>query len=129
MLHLFWLFKNLLISCARVGDTRTHTHKNLHVRAANTASHTHKHTRAQLETSDWVTYEKVIGRVGVEERGRGQNIGHAQWSKKINIKLKPTKSQRERFEVKANERIQRKLPNLHTHTQYTHVRAWVSGCV
>lgn len=58
----------------------------------------------------------------------GQNIGHAQWSKKINNKLKPTKSQRERFEVKANERIQRKLPNLHTHS-HTCVRAWVSGCV
>lgn len=78
MLHLFWLFKNLLISCARVGDTRTHTHKT-HVRAANTASHTHKHTRAQLETSDCVTYEKVIGRVGVEEKGRGTE----HWSRTV----------------------------------------------
>lgn len=77
MLHLFWLFKNLLIF-ARAGDTRTHTHKT-HVRAANTASHTHKHTRAQLETSDCVTYEKVIGRVGVEERGRGTE----HWSRTV----------------------------------------------
>lgn len=112
------LFTNLLISCAGWW----HTHTQTYIRAANAASHTH------TETSDCVTYEKVIGSVGVEGEGGRTLVTHS-GQKKINNKLKPTKSQRERFEVKSEwTRTKETAKFIHIYT-HTCVRAWVSGCV
>lgn len=55
----------------------THAHTQTHTYAQQMPLHTHTHT--QLETSDCVTYENVIGTVGVEE----EEGGTEHWSRTV----------------------------------------------